>query len=158
MFFSYTMSVIMLSLAMYGLWCFLHDSWKWWVEPRLVPVPSCSFLVAIRNVDDEVEDLFRYLLWKVENSDMECDVVVLDMSLDDFTAFILQRLAGEGEILSVVKTPAGQRALGEALPLCRGKIIHILDLSQRMNREEFMVTVCTLLGDRHEVLVRRVAK
>lgn len=158
MFFSYTMSVIMLSLAMYGLWCFLHDSWKWWIEPRLVPVPSCSFLVAVRNLDGDVEDLFRYLVWKVENSDIECDIVVLDVSSDDFTAAILERLASESDIMSVVVVPIGQRALGEAIPLCRGKVVHILDLSHRMNIEEFMVTVCALLGDRHEVLIRRVAK
>ena len=158
MFFSYTMSVVMLSLAMYGLWCFFRDSWKWWIEPRLVPVPSCSFLVAVRNLDEEVEDLFRYLVWKVENSDIECDIVVLDVSSDDFTSLILQRLASESEVLSVVEVPIGQRALGEAIPLCRGKVVHILDLNHRMNVEEFMVTVCTLLGDRHEVLVRRVAK
>lgn len=158
MFFSYTMSVVLLSLAMYGVWCFLHDSWKWWLEPRLMPVPSCSFLVTLRNLDGDVEDLFRYLIWKIENSDINCDIVVLDMSSDDFTAAILERLAMESEILSVVVVPAGQRGLAEALPLCRGKVVHILDLSQRISTEEFMVTVCTLLGDRHEVLFRRVAK
>ncbi|WP_378950716.1 hypothetical protein [Pelosinus sp. sgz500959] len=158
MFFSYTMSVILLSLSMYGFWCFLHDAWKWWLEPRLVPVPSCSFLVVVRNLDEDVEDLFRYLLWKIENSDIDCDVVVLDMSSNDFTTAILERLANESDILSVVVVPAGQRVLGEAVPLCRGKVVHMLDLSHRMSTDEFMVTVCALLGDRHEVLVRRVAK
>lgn len=158
MFFSYTMSVILLSLAMYGVWCFLHDGWKWWLEPRLVTVPSCSFLVVLRNMDGDVEDLFRYLMWKIENSEIDCDIVVLDVSSDDLTAAILERLASESEILSVVVMPAGQRALGDALALCRGKVIHVLDLSHRMNTEEFMVTVCALLGDRHEVLVRRVAR
>lgn len=152
------MSVILLSLAMYGVWCLLYDGWKWWLEPRLVSVPSCSFLVALHNLDGDVEDLFRYLLWKIENSDIDCDVVVLDVSSNDFTAAILERLSNESEILSVVVVPAGQRAVAEALPLCRGKVVHVLDLSHRMSTEEFMVTVCTLLGDRHEVLVRRVAK
>ena len=158
MFFSYSVSVILLSLSMYGIWCFLHDAWKWWLEPRIMPAPSCSFLVALRNLDGDVEDLFRYLLRKIENSDIECDVVVLDVSSDDFTAAILERLANESEIFSVVPVPAGQRAHGEAIPLCRGKVVHILDLSHRMNAEEFMVTICALLGDGREALVRRVAR
>ena len=158
MFFSYTMSVILLSLSMYGIWCFLHDSWKWWLEPHVVPMPSCSFLIVVRNLDGEVEDLFRYLAGKIESSEMDCDIVVVDVSSNDFTAAILERLAYDIDILTVMTIPSGQRAIGDSVALCRGKVVHILDLSNRMSTEEFMVTVSALLRqDHHEVVVRRVS-
>lgn len=156
MFFSYTMSVILLSLSMYGIWCFLHDSWKWWLEPRLSPMPSCSFLVVVKNLDGEVEDLFRFLARKIENAESESDIVVVDVSSSDFTAAILERLASDIDIIQVVSRPAGQRAISDAMALCRGTVVHVLDLSNRMSTEDFMVTVCALLRqDSHEVMVRR---
>ncbi|MBP2628696.1 MAG: hypothetical protein H6Q68_3407 [Firmicutes bacterium] len=157
MFFTYTMSVILLSLSMYGVWCFLQDIWKWWLEPRLVSVPSCSFLVIVKNLDGEVEDLFRFLARKIQNAEIESDIVVVDVSSDDFTALILDRLASDIDIIQVVARPAGQRAISEAIALCRGTVVHVLDLSNRMSTEDFMVTVCALLRqDSHEVMVRRV--
>jgi len=150
------MSVILLSLAMYGIWCFLHDSWKWWLEPRLVSVPSCSFLVVVKNLDGEVEDLFRFLARKIENAEIDSDIVVVDVSSNDFTAAILERLASDFEFMQVVARPAGQRTISDAIALCRGTVVHVLDLSNRMSTEEFMVTVCALLRqDSHDVLVRR---
>jgi ribosomal silencing factor RsfS len=153
------MSVILLSFAMYGAWCFFHDSWKWWLEPRLMPMPNCSFLVVVKNLDGEIEDLLRFLVRKIENSENDDDIVVVDVSSNDFTAGILERLASDIEIITVVVRPAGQRVISEAIALCRGKVVHVLDLSNRMNAEDFMVTVCALLRqDGHDVLVRRVSK
>lgn len=159
MFFSYTMSVMLLSLSMYGMCCFLHDIWKWWLEPRLVPMPSCSFLVVVRNLDGEIEDLFRYLAREIESTELDCDIVAVDVSSNDFTTAILERLASDIDIMKVVVMPAGQRPIGEAIALCRGKVVHVLDLSNRMSAEDFMITVCALLRlDRHEVNIRRMAK
>lgn len=159
MFFSYTMSVILLSLAMYGMWCFLHDSWKWWLEPRLVPTPSCSFLIVVKNLDEEIEELLRFLAKKIENSDINGDIVVVDVSSDDFTTAILEKLAHDIEIITVVVRTAGQRVVSDGMSLCRGQVVHVLDLSNRLNAEDFMITVCALLRqDGHDVLVRRLSK
>ena len=159
MFFSYTMSVVLLSLAMYGIWCFFHDSWKWWLEPRLMPVPSCSFLIVVKNLDEEIEDLFRFLARKIEHAEIDSDIVVVDVSSNDFTAAILEKLASDIEIIRVVIRPAGQRAISDAIALCRGTVIHVLDLSNRMSTEDFMVTVCALMRpDGHDVLMRRTSK
>ena len=159
MFFTYTMSVVLLSLSMYGVWCFMHDSWKWWLEPRLMPVPSCSFLVVVKNLDEEVEDLFRFLARKIEHAEIDSDIVVVDVSSNRFTAQILEKLACDIEIIEVVERPAGPRAISEAIALCRGKVVHVLDLSNRMSTEDFMVTVCALLRqDSHDIRVRRTAQ
>jgi len=39
------------------------------------------------------------------------------------------------------------------MALCRGAVVHVLDLSNRMNIEDFMATVCSLLRqDRRDVM------
>jgi len=157
LFFTYTMSVILLSLSMYGVWCFLHDMWKWWLEPRLMPMPSCSFLVVVKNLDGEVEDVLRFLARKIEHAEIDRDIVVVDVSSNDFTAAILKKLASDIDIITVVIRSAGQRAISEGIGLCRGTVVHVLDLSNRMSTEDFMVTVCALLRqDSHDVMVRRM--
>lgn len=159
MFFSYTLSVVLLSFSIYGIWCFVHDLWKWWLEPGLVSRPSCSFLVVVKNLDGDVEDLLGYLARAIEYAEVDWDIVVVDVSSDDFTLAILERLVRNSEIIKVMVLPAGQRAIGEAVPLCRGKVVHVLDLSNRMSTEDFMMVVCTLLRQHSdEVMIRRVMK
>ncbi|HEY3425094.1 MAG TPA: hypothetical protein VGL27_09880, partial [Negativicutes bacterium] len=82
---SYTASVIMLSLAMYGLWCFLHDLWDWFLDPRLSKLPSTSFLIVVKNREQEIEDMLRYLVREIEATVVPCDVVVVDYDSDDLT-------------------------------------------------------------------------
>jgi hypothetical protein len=159
LFFSYTMSVILLSLSMYGIWCFLHDVWQWWLEPHFASRPSCSFLVVVKNLDGEIEDVFRYLTREIEHAEIDCDIVVVDVSCNDFTSAVLERVENDSDVIKVVTMPAGKRAIGEAMALCRGSVVHVMDLSNRMSVEEFMVTVRTLLRQgSHEVIIRKVAK
>ena len=159
MFFSYTASVILLSLAMYGMWYCIRDLWKWWLEPRLLSVPSCSFLIVVRNLDYRVEDLLRYLAHEIEGAEFECDIVVVDVSSDDLTAVILDRLVDDIPHLSVVAFSAGMRPVSDAIALCRGSVVHVMDLANRMSVDEFMVAVCGLLRqDYHDVMVKRVAR
>jgi len=159
LFFSYTLSVVLLSLSIYGAWCFVQDLWKWWLEPRLIPRASCSFLIVVKNLDGDIEDLLRYLAGAIEYAEVDWDIVVVDVSSNDFTPAILERLVNASEFIKVVVLPAGQRAIGEAIPLCRGKVVHVLDLSNRMNTEEFMGVVCGLLReDSSDFMIRRVAK
>lgn len=159
MFFSYTASVILLSFAMYGIWYFIHDFWKWWLEPRFLSIPSCSFLIVVRDLDYKVEDLLRYVAREIEYADIDCDIVVVDVSSDDLTAAILERLANEFLAMRVVALAAGLRPVGEAISLCRGAVVHVMDLTNRMSVDDFMVAVCGLLRqDYQEVMVKRVAK
>jgi NAD(P)-dependent dehydrogenase (short-subunit alcohol dehydrogenase family) len=159
LFFSYTASVILLSLAMYGIWYCIRDLWKWWLEPRLLSVPSCSFLIVVRNLDYKVEDMLRYLAHEIEEAEIDCDIVVVDVSSDDLTAAILERLAENISMLRVVVFSAGMRPASEAIALCRGAVVHVMDLANRMSVDDFMVAVCGLLRqDYHNVMVKRVGR
>lgn len=77
MFFSYTVSVLLLSLAMYGMGCALYDLWKWWIGPRFFSNISCSFLVLAGKDGQDTVDLLQYILRETEMTEMECDVVVI---------------------------------------------------------------------------------
>ena len=143
--FSYTASVILLSLAIYGGWCLLRDMWQWYLEPRLVRPLGSTFLIFVHNQEEEIEELVRYFLQEMEMSEVECDAVVIDCASTDLTPAILERLATDHPLLHVVTLQDSSRPVGELLPLCRGSVIHILDMSNRLNSSEFLVTACALL-------------
>lgn len=157
MFFSYTVSVVLLSLAMYGIWYCIRDLWKWWLAPRFIAVPSCSFLIVVRNLDYRVEDLLRYLSHEIERAEIECDIVVVDVSSDDFTAAILERLAEDNPVMRVVVFSESLRPVSEAIALCRGSIVHVMDLANRMSVEDFMVAVFGLLRQDYRVAILKKA-
>jgi len=107
---------------------------------------------VVKDLDEEVEGQFRFLALEIESAEIDSDIVVVDVSSDYFTAAILERLVSQFDMIKVVVRPAGQQAIIEAIALCRGTVVHMLDLSNRMSPADFMVAVCALLRqDRHEV-------
>lgn len=157
MFFSYTVSVILLSLSMYGIWCFFQDLWKWWLERPLESMPTCSFLVVIRTLDGQTEELLRFFADEMERKNIDWDIVVVVASYNDLPVTFLEGLLSDTDKIQVMINPNGHQAVSEALGLCRGKVVHILDLCNRLSIDEFMVTVCALLRqESHEVVVRRM--
>jgi hypothetical protein len=150
------MSVILVSLAMFGVWCFIKDLWSWLLRPQLLPVPSVTFLLLVQNMEQEVEGVVRYLMREMADTDVECDAVVVDCNSDDLTAVILTRLVYELPGLQVCRMPEGARSVGTALPLCRGSVIHVMDMVHRLNSDEFMITVCNILQrDLQEFAIRQ---
>lgn len=159
MFFSYTVSVVLLSLSMYGLWCALQDIWKWWLERPLTAMPSHSFLVVVKNLDAEREELLRSLIKIIDEKGMDWDVVVVVTGADDLPLGFVERLLGDGDRIQVMLSFGSQQAMQEAIFLCRGKVVHILDLCNRISGEEFMVVLCSLLGvESHEGIGRLMMK
>lgn len=155
MYFSYIASVIMLSLAIYGGWLLLRDVWELFIEPRLAPLPSASFLVIVKDCEQEIEDLMRHLLREIENKEAACDVVAVDNNSSDLTPVILTRLADDNNILQVLCVSEGAKPVAEGLPLCRGGVVHVLEVGRRLNGHEFMLAVSSLLEqDKREVIVR----
>ncbi|HWR09567.1 hypothetical protein [Sporomusa sp.] len=145
MFLSYSVSIIIVSLALYGLWYVLKDVWNWFTALELVPLPDASFIILLKNMEYEVEDLMRYLVSEIEEGVHGIDAVVVDCGSDDLTPIILQRLAGEMPALTIIHSRSSIRPLTEAMPLCRGSVVHVLDLTTRLKNEEFMAVVASLL-------------
>ncbi|MEG6585020.1 hypothetical protein [Dendrosporobacter sp. 1207_IL3150] len=156
MFFSYTASVILVSLAMFGIWCFIKDLWTWLLQPQLVRLPSVTFLIMVKDIEQDIEEMMRYLMREIESSDVECDAVVVDCNSDDLTPAILVRLAHDLPGLTIHKATGYNRPIAEAVPYCRGTVIHVLDVVNRLNCDEFMVAVCSLMRQScNEVAIRQ---
>lgn len=156
MYFSYIASVIMLSLAIYGGWLLIRDIWDMFIEPRLAQLPNASFLVIVKDCEQDIEDLMRYLVREIENNDSDCDIIVVDNNSSDLTPAILARLADENPILEIIRVTNGAKPVAEGLPLCRGGVVHVLEIGRRLSSEEFMLAVCKLLEqDRREAAVVR---
>lgn len=146
MYFSYMTSVFIVSLAIYGGWLLIKDMWEMFIEPRLAQMPSASFLIVAKDCEYEIEDMVRYLMRQIEMAESDCDVVVVDNNSQDITPLILSRLADEYcEGLTVLNAPPNCRPVAEGMPLCRGSVVHVLDIGNRLSSEEFMFAVCWLL-------------
>ncbi|HWR45804.1 hypothetical protein [Sporomusa sp.] len=159
MFLSYSASIIIVSLALYGLWYVLKDVWNWFTTLELVRLPDASFIIVLKNMEHEVEDLMRYIANEIEDGSHDVDVVVVDCGSDDLTPTILNRLASEMPVLTVVHSVRSQRPVADAIPLCRGSVVHVLDLISRLKPEEFMVVVASLLRQhKRDVAVRSRAE
>lgn len=159
MFLSYSASVIMVSLALYGLWYVIKDIWNWFTTLEFVRLPGASFVILVRNIEYEVEDLMRYLANEIADSGQECDAIIVDCGSDDLTPTILKRLAGEITVLTVVSGGRAVRPVAEVLPLCRGGVVHVLDLTGRLQVEQFMAVVSSLLRqNKREVAIRSKAE
>lgn len=138
MFFSYTMSVILLSLAMFGLYRLVQDWWEWLMALRQSKVPSVTFLVIVKNQDELIEQLIRRLMAEIASMDISCEVIVVDWGSTDLTPLILARMIDENPVLTLLCAAEEMRPASEALPLCRGEVIHVFDLVCRMDPQEFL--------------------
>lgn len=145
MFFSYTLSVVLLSLAIYGTWCLCSDLWCWYWKLQCQPSLGCTFLVFVRNQDQVIEEVMRCFLHEIDTSEAECDAVVIDCGSVDLTPMIIGRLTADHPLVTFVALRDYSRPSGDLLPLCQGGIIHILDLTGRLKCGEFLQTVHSLL-------------
>ena len=157
MFLSYTASVILVSLALYGLWYVIKDIWAWLTGFVYLQLPDASFVILVHNMEYELEELLRFLAAEMADGNYECDVIAVDCGSDDLTLAILRRLAAELPGLTVVSAGRAIRPVDEVLPICRGAVVHVLDLTGRLKAGQFMAVVSSLLRQtqRESVFRRR---
>lgn len=144
---SYEMGVGLLSLALFGGWCFLQELWQWLLAPRFLPRPRMSFLLLVHDIEQELEALLRHLQLELETAGVECDVIVLDCGSADLTPEIGARLENEFANLRLVRAdgPDVRRAFAE----CRGEVVHVLDTVHRIAPEALLPAVRWVLkGER----------
>lgn len=145
MFWPYWLSVIIVALAIYGLW----QLWSQLVlfalgqhSPRALTV---SLLVVVRNAETTVEGAVRYLLQQAELEESWQEIVVIDHGSDDLTPAILCRLAERHPLLTAVCLPAAARPVFDGLAFCRGEIIQILDTVSRLSARDLVQATRLLL-------------
>jgi cellulose synthase/poly-beta-1,6-N-acetylglucosamine synthase-like glycosyltransferase len=145
LFWPYWMSVILVALAIYGLWQLWCQLVRFAVGPRSPRELTVSLLVVVRNAETTVEGEVRYLLQQAELEESWQEIVVIDHGSDDLTPAILSRLAERHPLLRAVCLPAAARPLTDGLALCRGEIIQILDLVGRLSAHDLAPATRLLL-------------
>jgi len=135
--YNYGSSIIMVFLALYGVWALCKDVWHGYLIARCQSPVRRSMLVILRNVEQQVEYMVRYLARQMEEENYWCDLVMVDYGSDDITSLVLDRLSVEFPILKVVHMEMEARPVIEGLSFCQGEVIHILDFVNRLSVEDF---------------------
>lgn len=141
MFFPYALSVILLSLALYGLCQVIRDVWKLFFWPEGTKAPRISLLLVVRNLEYRIEGLVRYLLQEVSDDVRLYDIVVVDYESEDLTPDILDRLAVAYPALKVVHLPLTCRPVHEGLSFCQGEMVQILDFVNRLSADQAVAAI-----------------
>lgn len=136
MFFSYTASVVLVSLALYGLWALVGEFWRMLDATPGDHARPISLIVVVRDQEQRIEGIVRYLVREIEDNRSWCDVVILDHASEDLTPAILDRLAQRYPILKVVHLSREVRPVQEGLAFCDGDLIEVLDFVNRLSAAE----------------------
>lgn len=145
MFWPYWLSVLVVALAIYGLWHLWSQLLACVVLPGGPRALSVSLLIVVRNLETTVEGNIRYLLQQAELEERWQEIVVVDNGSEDLTPAILVRLAQRHPLLTAVFLPPAPRPLAEGLAHCRGEIIEILDLVNRLPARDLVQATRLLL-------------
>jgi glycosyltransferase involved in cell wall biosynthesis len=145
LFFPYWLTVLIISLALYGLWQFGRDLLGLWSGSGRGRPLSVSLLIVVRNAEDTVEYQLRRLLGETALEPAWQEIVIVDHGSDDLTAPILDRLAAGCPRLKIVHLPLAARPIGDALAFCRGDVVQILDMVNRLESTDWDAAVRMLI-------------
>jgi len=132
----YLSNVVIISLALYGMWTVCQDLWHSYLSVRREKIRA-SLLVVVCNVEEQVEYMVRYIAQTVTDDDNWYDVVVVDYGSDDLTPLVLDRLAVEYPVLKVVHLTCDSRPVADGLSFCLGDTVYILDFVNRLASAKF---------------------
>jgi hypothetical protein len=130
---------------MLGVCRLVLDWWEWYIAPKGKKTPSVTFLLIIKNQEEDIEPILRCLLPEVDALAISCEIIVVDWGSTDLTPLILSRLVEECPALTALYAAEYMRPAAEALPLCRGEVVHVFDLVGRLNANEFLGIAVRLL-------------
>lgn len=145
MLFPYWLTVIVVSLALYGLWHVFRDLLGLWSGSGQGRALSASLLVIVRNAEDSVEDNLRRLLYETALEPAWQEIIVADHASDDLTPAILDRLAAYYPLLRIVHLPAAARPVADAIAFCQGEILEIIDLESRVGEADWDAAIRRLV-------------
>lgn len=145
MFFSYGVSVILLSFAILGIWCFFKSIWEDVVLAHAFTVPKITFFILVKNMEQDIEEILRHTAYEIERSGLDCEVIVVDYASDDLTYPIAKRLAKEYDPLIAVCDESKFANMKLGLLYAEGSVIHVVDTIRQINAKEILPLICWLL-------------
>ena len=149
MFFSYSASVLLLALALYGVWQVARDVYGWVSQARSPKEPAFSIILYVRNADAIIEDLLDSIFHELDDQNGIVDLLLVDGGSQDLTVPIMQRMTVKREEVRLVALTTAYLPVHEVLPLCRGGSIHLFDLANRLSPGECLRLIHRLLSAYH---------
>lgn len=143
--FSYEASVILLSFAIFGIWCFFKNLWEEAVLDHRFEVPKITFFILVKNIEQDIEEMLRHIAYEIEKSGFECEVIVVDHTSDDLTFPIAKRLAREYYPTISVYDESKFNNMKLSLLYCGGNVIHVIDMIKHVEVKAFIPLVSWLL-------------
>jgi len=151
LFFSYTVSVVLLALAIYGVWNVGKDCLEWLTQSRRSVLSSMSIVLYVRDAEQVIEDLLDCVLHDIEKEAPFIDLLLVDGGSQDLTLAIMERMTAEREEVRLIAFAESYRSVHDVLPLCRGASIHLFDVANRLTPGECVAAIhCLLLTQRHD--------
>jgi hypothetical protein len=146
LFFSYTASVVLLALAIYGMWNVGKDCLEWLAQSRCSSLPSISIVLYVRDAEYVIEDLLYCIFHELDKDANYIDLLLVDGGSQDLTFAIMERMTAEREEVRLIALAESYRSVHDVLPLCRGGSIHLFDLANRLTPGECLSSVHFLLA------------
>lgn len=129
----YEEGVIIISLAMFGLYAIIEELWH--IRWRSQEASSVTILLIVQNAEAVLERLVRTILEDCVTSE-QTELVIADVASTDRTRAILYHLAEETETLRIVHSETKRQAIADGMVIARGDFIQVCDLMHRVNAEE----------------------
>ena len=126
----YESAVIIISLALFGIYCLIEEVRTYCSRSRTLP--PVTILLIVQNAEYEIEQLVRTAVKRLAGGEL----IVIDIASNDMTRPILARLAREHNAVRIVHRTADCHAAADGIAAARGDLICICDTVHRMTTEE----------------------
>lgn len=128
----YEEGIIIISLAMFGLYAIIEELWhiKW----KSKSASTVTILLVVQNAEASLEYLLRAILDEIVSH--RAELIVADVTSGDRTRAILHRLAEETDVIRVIHSETKRQAIADGVAIARGDFVHVCDLVHRIDTEE----------------------
>ena len=127
----YETAVIIISLALFGIYCLAEELWQY---KRRKNIPPATVLLIVQNAEYEIEHLVRTAM-RIIDRHADSRLIVVDIASNDMTRHILARLAEADERIGILHRAVDHSAVADGIARASGHIIHLCDLVHRTDTD-----------------------
>lgn len=127
----YETAVLIISLALFGIYCLIEELWHY---KKRTNTPPVAVLFIVQNAEHEIEHLIRSAM-RIIDHHAESEIIVVDIASNDMTRAILARLAEQDERIRILHRAVEHHAVTDGIALASGHIIHLCDLVHRTDTD-----------------------
>lgn len=126
----YETAVLIISLAMLGIYCLGEELWR--ICRQRCTLPPVTILLIVQNAEYDIEQLVRTAARSIAGGEL----IVVDIASNDMTRPILARLADEHSAMHIIHRTADSHIAADGIAAARGQLICVCDTVHRMTTEE----------------------